>query len=265
MYTAVRCFNYYCYGNCYMGSVSISMIFLETIRVQISDDVVHNDMPVNPSIEVQTQQDGIVESDNDHKDVDIYVDSGGDISYPKQEQLSDEDNLDSGDDSGVIEIQPGDKVTYVGVGAPSDQHFETQRSYGPSLEASQLGSADPVQMERQIDCGCSRERKLTCPCTNIYVEVVPYTCVDTKQKFMTLLKQYAKDDPMRKTKDSVHVHLTSEHAIDKPLREWGTNPEQRLLAMAFPKLFPFGLTSFILTFKNHSNGQHTLMVYITII
>ena len=51
-------------------------------------------------------------------------------------------------------------------------------------------------------------------------------------------------DPTRKTEAGVHVHVSTEHARNVPLREWGPNPHTRLLALAFPHLFPFGLTSF---------------------
>jgi hypothetical protein len=78
----------------------------------------------------------------------------------------------------------------------------------------------------------------------IYLEVAPQNSTDMQSRFKAVIKQYAKDDPLRKKAPEVHVHLSKDHAQNKPLREWGTNAEERLLAMAFPALFPFGITSF---------------------
>ena len=148
-------------------------------------------------------------------------------------------------------IRPTDRVYYGGCGADEDANPENERTFNPNTEASLLGTTqyddlcDAVVRERVIKCGCSPERRLHCTCTNMYMEVAPRTSGTMQHGFKAILKQYAKDDPSRKNCTQVHAHLSVEHARDRPLREWGVHPEPRLLAMAFPHLFPFGLTSFV--------------------
>ncbi len=167
------------------------------------------------------------------------------------ENVEDSD-LDSDDEDSVYaNFRVNDKglKVYAGDDACRDEHPDTERSHAPNDHTGDHNPTvrdlyDAVQHERLFKCKCPRKFQPHCVCRNIHIEVAAGNSIDTQRQFRAVLKTYAMNDKLRKRGHQVDVHLDSRHACNNPLTEWGDDATPGLLGMAFPHLFPYGVTSF---------------------
>ena len=165
-----------------------------------------------------------------------------------ESDVTDSDDERSGSESDDLD----DVDVYCGGdGAHEGEHEDTEAACVPNNEIAMMeptvtdGDCDTVQRERFIECECDAKARLSCICCNVYVEVAAGTSTDTRRRYKAVLKRYSKDDKLRKREKAVHLLVDSQHARNQPLTEWGPKKTIGLLAMAFPHLFPYGLTHFV--------------------